>query len=203
MSAVSQPPDEPYDPNATYPAGPTEPYQPAPLAPYPAPPYPMAGYGYGYGYRPDPRPGTVIASAVLGYVTAGLLILAGLLLFFGASFVSAFDDASGQRHTILTTELVVDGLLNIVVAGLLIGGAASFAGGSRSGRTLLSVGCGIVLVEAVYWAIRTGADAIFWVILFGALAIVPLAMGWTNAVTAWLRTTGAASPPMPPGYPPR
>lgn len=197
-------PGEPYDPNGSY--------QPAPY-PYPAqqqpqqPPYPQfqypqyaqyPQYGPGYagypppypGYPPPPygstRPGTATAANVLGYITAGLLIAAGLLLFFGASIVNGLDQLDNNSHSIVTAELVLDGVLDLVAGGLLIAGAVSFSGRNPSGRIMLSVGSGIVLGEAVYWIARSGGDATFWALVFAALVIVSLSLAWSSSSNRWI-----------------
>lgn len=187
-------PGDPIDPNPGYPPD----WSSGPYGQYP--PYPPPGYGYPPYPPPDLRPGAATAAAVLGYIGAGLLILAGILLFFGASIVSTIEDVSGQTYHILTTELVVDGLLNLIAAGLLIGGAVGLTGRSAPGRTVLTVGCGIVLVQSVYWLLRSDAASASWAFVFGALAVVALVLAWLNPVSAWL---GGAynGPPPPPPYP--
>lgn len=184
-----------YPPEPRYPSGPAA----APGSPYPAAnPYAqVAPYGYGYppGYAPgypagNGRPGTIIAAAVLGYVTAGLLILSGSLLVFGASIVSDVERAAGS-FTDYGTELALDGLLNMVAAGLLIAGAVMMTGRKANGRTLLSVGGAIVLAETLYWLIRfSGLSAdgfIFYAVLFAALSVIALSLAWTPGGSAWLR----------------
>ena len=165
---------------------------------YPPPP----GYGYpppGYGYPAVPpgerRPGTLLAAAVLGYVAAGLLILAGILLFDGASLVHDIDTQTGLNNDSVTTELVLDGFANLIAAALLIAGAVVMTGGRPPGRVMYSVGAGIVLVESIYWMARWADDLpylVVYALLFAALAVVGLALGWTAGGTAWLRRTQPA-----------
>ena len=166
---------------------------------YPPPP----GYGFpppGFGYPAVPpgerRPGTLLASAVLGYVSAGLLILAGILLFDGASLVHDIDKQTGLSHDSVTTELVLDGFADLVAAGLLIAGAVVMASGRRHGRVLYSFGAGIVIVESIYWMARWADDLpylIVYALLFAALSVVGLALAWTAGGTAWLRRTQPAN----------
>lgn len=193
-------PGEPYDPNPASP--PPSGYVPAP-GQYPQPyygqyPQPQGYPGYpGYpppypGYPPPPpygtpRPGTATAANVLAYVTAGLLIAAGLLLFFGASIVSGLDELDNNSHSIVTAELVLDGMLDLVAAGLLIAGAVSFGARNAGGRIMLSVGSGIVLGEALYWIVRSSGDATFWALVFAALVIVSLSLAWSSGANAWIR----------------
>lgn len=108
---MTEVPDEPYDPNPVAPYPPPSqypPYGPYPQNP-PYPPYPYGGYppnGWYPGLWNDPRPSAVLGSAVVAYIGAGLLVLAGILLFFGATVVSAFSDTAGDSYRILTTELL-------------------------------------------------------------------------------------------------
>lgn len=158
-------------------------YPPPPgYAAYPAPGYQLAGSGL-------VRPGQATAAAVLSYVAAGLLIAGGILLFVGASVVDDFSTLSNDGHSLLTAELVLDGVLNMVAGGLLIAGAVMFTGGANNGRIMLSVGSGIVLALSIYWIARTGGSATIWALIFAALVIVALAMAWTSANTTWLRTS--------------
>lgn len=201
---MTEVPDEPYDPNPVAPYPPPSqypPYGPYPQNP-PYPPYPYGGYppnGWYPGLWNDPRPSAVLGSAVVAYIGAGLLVLAGILLFFGATVVSAFSDTAGDSYRILTTELFVDGLVNLVAAGLLVGGGVALTGRSARGRTVLTVGCGIVIVEAVYWTIRSDVTSSGWAFTFGALAVISLVLSWTAPVHRWLRGESVAPPaPQPP-----
>jgi hypothetical protein len=168
---------------------------------YPSPygyPYPT-GYGYPAPLPGERRPGTLTAAAVLGYIAAGLLVIAALIVFTGASIVSDVDNATdGVSLDGYTAELTFDGFLNLIAAGLLIAGGVVMTGRRARGRTLYSVGAAIVLVDAVYWVGRWGsviADAgglAFYAVLFAALSIIGLALAWTQAGTRWL---AAALPP--------
>jgi hypothetical protein len=204
---MGQPGGEPYDPNTGYPppmppvqypgqypsyGGQYPPQQPMPGYPaphypgYPPPPgYPGAGYPMG-GFGPQ-RPGPAMAAAVLAYVAAGLLIAGGILLFIGASVVNDFSTLTDNGHSLLTAELVLDGILNLIAGGLLIAGAVSFTGGANNGRILLSVGSGIVIALSIYWIARTSGSATVWALIFAALVIVALSMAWTGTSSAWLR----------------
>ena len=134
-----------------------------------------------------------MAAAVLAYVNAGLLILAGALLLFGASVVSDFENSTGSGSD-YGVEIALDGLLNLVAAGLLIAGAVMFTSGKSTGRLLLTVGCAIVIAESVYWLTRfnsviTNSGTVVWALLFGVLAVLPLAFAYTGAVTRWIQGT--------------
>jgi hypothetical protein len=182
--------DVPQSPHSPWPTQ-SDPYDPNPMSP---PPYPYGpGYGYpppGYppfGYAPgEQRPGTVIAGAVLGYIAGGLLIFAGVLLFTRAS---TLDDTYGIADS-YSTELGLMGLLNLIAAGLLIGGAVAMTGRSRTGRNLFAAGGTIVLVLTVYWLTRWATksgleDVIVWALLFAALVIVGMSLACTGAAARW------------------
>ncbi len=187
---------------------------PPPMQPpaYPQPEYP--GYQpypppYAYGYPPPPygyppyqptaggpkRPGLVIAASVLDYVCGGLLIVAGLLLLFGASVVSSLEGTAGSGSN-YGLELALDGLVNLVVAGLLIAGGVMFTGGRSSGRMLSTVGNGVVVVAAIYWFTRFSTSdvggLVFWGVIFLLLSIATLAFSFTTAVSQWLEDTQRA-----------
>jgi hypothetical protein len=121
-------------------------------------------------------------------VSAGLLIIAGILLFFGASFISGFDTSGSTDN--LTGELVIDGLVNLAAAGLFIGGSVSMTTGNPSGRSLYYVAAGVVVVAAVYWAARWSSDVggrMVYVVVFGALAVIGMSLASTSRSTHWLR----------------
>ncbi len=181
------------------PSGPYDPYA-APAQPYATPPaYQPYPYGYGYGYAPqgygpahprEPRPGTLTAAAVLGYVTAGLLLLAGIILFTGASTVNDLNDNFDISNT-YSSEFVTAGIVNLIAGGLLIGGAVAMTGRSSTGRALCTAGNGIVVALTVYWltrwGTRTGAEGlIFWAFVFATLAVVGAALSFTSDGNRWL-----------------
>lgn len=199
-----EPAGEPVDPSATY-AGP--PYGPPPHA-YGPPAYGPPAYGPGYGYppvpypgRPDPageRPGLAVAAAVLAFIDAGLLILSGALLLFGASLAASIAESVGDSSSAYSAEFAFDGVLDLVSAGLLIAGGVNMLGGRQVGRVLLTAGSGIVLVEAIYWPARFPVSAvpstIVWDVLFSALAVLVLIFAWVPTVSRWLRRKAAVRP---------
>jgi hypothetical protein len=166
---------------------------------FPGPGYPPPGPAPG-GHVWISRPSTVIASSVLAYIMGGMLIVAGFVLFLGASIVKSFDSATGGNNTGTSVELIVDSVLNFGAAGLLIGGAATFTAGRVLGRQLLTIGAGICLAECVYWVFRAESNTIVWTIVFAVLAIVTLALAWTRETTEWLRVTMMPNSPRPGGY---
>ena len=154
--------------------------------------YPPAGYpAYGYGYAPVPgnrRPGTATAASVLAYVVAGFLVIAGIILISGASFVNNIGDQGGFDTSSATAELAFDGVVDFLAAGLLIAGGVQFAGRKARGRIMLLVGVGIVVAAGVYWLARIGTVIIFWPLLFAAPLIVAASLASTSAVRAWLNS---------------
>ena len=201
MTGPYEPPpdDVPIDPNAAEPyAGPPSqhPYPPPSQHPYPPysapPPYPAPPpYGYPGAYRAPwdtGRPSGIVAAGVLGYVNAGLLILSGLLLLAGASAVDSWNNAFGSHHSNITTELTVDGLINLLSAALQIAGGVLVLGRSERGRILLTVGGALCIAAGVYWFIRVhdlGVAA--WTVVYVAMPITGLALVWTGPCTEWLR----------------
>jgi hypothetical protein len=191
---------EPVDPNSLPPGPapwPTPPPNPWSQQPYPGQPVgPYGGPAPYPGYPPypppelrrDTRPGQALASAVLAFVLGGLLILAGILLMFGASLADSVGDAVGEDAGAITAELVLDGLINLAAAGLLIAGGVSLTGASRIGRPLLAWGAGITLAASIYWLIRASgaAGTIVYVVAFDALAIIAIALMAGPAVGGWL-----------------
>jgi hypothetical protein len=175
--------DSPIDPNPQYPSPPPwAGYSSPPGTPAPPPP------GYPATSRYDDRPAAISAAGVLAYVDAGLLILAGLLLIVGASAVDSWNNAFGSHDNSITTELAVDGLINMMSAGLQIAGGIMIAGRSEAGRLLLTVGGGLCIAAGVYWVLRVhDVGVVIWAIVFVTLPIVAVSLARSVAATDWLR----------------
>lgn len=168
--------------------------------PYPQPYGQQPGYP---GYPPVPppgaagpqRPGLVIASAVLAYVNAGLLLVGGALLIFGASLFRSIENSLGNGDTDRATLIIFLGVGNLVAGGLLIAGAIMFSGGGSVGRVLLSVANGLVLVLLIVWIFlasdyeRSDDGWIGWGIVFGVLAVLSLSFSFNGAINRWLKAT--------------
>jgi len=198
---------EPTDPNVTYglpdPYGPPPGHAPTGYTPtgYTPTGYAPAGYGppgypppaYGYAYPPPysgpVRPSQVLGASVLAYILGGLLVLAGLLLIFGASVSSSMGDSFDADTGSITAELAFDGVVDFVAAGLLIAGGVSLTGGRAGGRTLLAIGAGITLVASIYLLVRSSgaAGAGAYVFVFDALAVIALCLVVSGPVSQWLR----------------
>lgn len=184
----------PPDGEPTYPTESTPPTGHPPTTSYPPIyPYPPVG-GYGWFPVPPSRPGTLTAAAVLGYVNAGLVSLAGIVLFTGASLVSDVDDSTGANHDSLTAEFVVDGFLNLIIGALLIAGGIWMCSRRSSGRVLYTVGGALVVAESVYWMVRWSnrlsddVGLIVYALIFATIAIVGLSLAWVREANEWLRT---------------
>jgi hypothetical protein len=130
---------------------------------YPPSGYPAVGYGYLAPWPTRPRrPGQVIASAVLAFVQAAMVLIASLYVWFFASLVDVitadvpdtFDADTAQG---LATEGTVLAAVQVASAILLIAGGV-MALNSRSRRTwvILLVAHGVQIVLSVYWMVRLG-----------------------------------------------
>jgi hypothetical protein len=168
-------------------------YGPAPQWGYPPPQYPV-GYPYGYPYPPAPppiigrrRPGTTTAAAVLGWVTAGLLVIAATVLLAGSSATADLGNTFGV-DTSWASEFVVDGVVNLVCAGLLVVGGIWLAERKPAGQLMLTVANMVIAADAVYWTVRFNSYAalIPSAVVFGALAVVGAALTWTADTRTWL-----------------
>src|SRR6476661_9069052 len=203
---MTESPQDPYGGQPYYgqqpPAYPPPGYYPPQGYPQQGYPYAPQAYGYPQPYYPQQlrRPGTATTSSVLAFVNGGLLIAAAMLLFAGASLISDFGDATQSDTSFTTTEFTLDGLVNLLAAGLLIAGGVMFAGRRTTGRTLIVSGGLIVIAAAIYWMTRFDgfATTVFYGLLFTALAVLSIAMSYTATTKAWLT---AAPPTQPPTQP--
>ena len=182
---MTEPPYTGPPPTGVYRAPPQYPPQYQPQYPPPGwssyPPYPAP---------PDLRPSGVTAAAVLGWITAGLLLLAAGLLFFGAAFLHGITADTGSASDGYVAEFTFDGIADVVAAGLLIAGGVGLTSRSATGRLLMSGGAALVLLETLYWLVRwtsrTGATVVGYALLFAALAVASIASGWSRPVSRWL-----------------
>lgn len=179
-------------------------------ASYPAPGYAQPAYGaYAPGYPPPGypappplqfrplRPGVTTAAAVLGFVTAGLLIIGSLFLFSSAQFVHEFGAAWSQDPHAITNELSLDGVVNLCAAALLIPGGVMLTGGKALGQSLVAVGSIVVVCESVYWIIRARSDyagALVFAVIFGGLAVAALTTAYAPVTRTWLTKVAVAPP---------
>lgn len=177
---------------------------PQPIDPYPPggqvwgypPPYPMGYPAMPYpGFAPtapaDRRPGTTTAAAVLGYVDAGFLIVMGIVLFSTSSIVDGLNRYDHYNHEGLSGEFRLDAILNLLAAGLLIGGAVAMTSRTAIGRIIYTVGVALTVGESIYWIARWGSEGggtyiNFWALLYAAVAIVGVCLAWFGGGSAWL-----------------
>lgn len=149
----------------------------------PAPPYASA---YGPPAPGEGRPGTLLAAAVLGYVTAALLIVAGLLLAFSVSLLDDLLDGNS-----FTAEFTLACLANFAAAGLLIGGSVAMTARNRTGRRVYTAGAATVLALTVYWLARWAASTgrevlVVYGLFFATLAAIGLALAYVGGAGRWL-----------------
>jgi hypothetical protein len=177
------------------PAGYVQPVFPptAQQQPYQQPGYVPAGYlpgpyagGYPGGPRGPVKPGVITGAAVLGFVQAGLLVIAGLVSFAGARVLADLDvwvDGPGL--------LTVLGVLSLVAAGLLIAGGVTVHH-RRPG--LLIAGCGVSLALSLWWMVllTQGSAELTLPLVFATMPIISLSLVLSAAARAWFRS-GAAS----------
>jgi hypothetical protein len=182
---------EPVDPNQSYGIQPY-PAPGYPVYPPPAPPgYPgYPGYSSGSDPRVDPdrRPGLATSAAILGFVSSGLLIVAGLLLLMGASFLTAVsaDLASPAQDT--AAWLAIAGTANLIAAGLAVAGGISLLARKPLGRVLLSVAAAIDTGCAIGW-LTQGSGSVIFTVTIAVPMIVAVPLMWLRAVSNWLRAS--------------
>ncbi|TDV43670.1 hypothetical protein [Actinophytocola oryzae] len=100
-----------------------------------------------YSSGPIPRPGTITAAAVLGYVQAGITLIPTILMLIGVA-----QGTSNGGDVALGWLIVV---AQLVGAALLIAGGVQIMGGK--GRALLIAGAAVELAVCVYWIIQAAA----------------------------------------------
>ena len=204
-----QTPQDPYAGQPYYGQYPPQyPQQQYPQQPYPQqygqyPPQPGNPYAYPYPYPypyppPPGRPGTATAAAVLAFVAAGLLIVAALILFTGASIIHDIGDSVRSNTDPTTTEFSFDGIVDLISATLLISGGVMFAGRKAAGRTMLATAAhrrGIVASTGSH-ASTPSAATVFDALLFAALGVIAIAIAPTTASSrAWLTAAAPANRP--------
>jgi len=191
----------PQQPSGQYPAQYPQPYPPQyQQQPYPGypqyAPYQHQPYPYAYP-RPPGRPGTATAAAVLAFVAGGCLIVAALFLFAGASIINDIGSTLNQNTDPTTSELTIDGIINLIAAALLIAGGVMLTGRKVLGRTMLSIGSGIVVACSIYWLLRFNSfgATVFYALLFGALVVIAVCMAFTTTSRAWLAAAQPSTQP--------
>jgi len=121
-----------------------------------------------------------------------MLVIAGAILFQGASFFddfgNDFDNAAG--------ELAANGFANMLAGGLFIAGGVMLVGRKPLGRGLYLAATAITIILGLYWSFRwndeVGSDAaglVFWALMFATPVIVGASLLSTAAVRRWLTPT--------------
>ncbi len=166
--------------------------------------YPPPGYGHPAPWPVAPRgprrPGQVIASAVLAFVQAAMVLIASLYVWFFASIVTVASagapgvlDAEG-----LATEGTVLAAVQVVSAVLLVtAGVLALHRRSRTTWLLLVAAHVLQIVLSVYWLVRLLAladdvpgpdtDTVLatFTVFFAAGPVVGLGLVLTGAGRRW------------------
>ncbi|AZI57277.1 hypothetical protein EH165_02980 [Nakamurella antarctica] len=171
--------------------------QPGYAQPGYAPGYQQAGYlhaAYGQQYSPLPpearKPGVVNGAAVLAFVQAGIIIVAGIVAVSGGSALSNLDYRTRNWQD---TQLLIMGVLTLVAGGLLIaGGVAAY----NKKFALLLGGAGLSLALSVWWAILVSkmpfaSTWLVWVLLLAVMPIISTALVLGTTAQRWSKTPTA------------
>jgi hypothetical protein len=197
--APPQQPGHPYPPYGSYPPS-YPPSSPPAYSPVYGP-YPGHYQPWAHPLLPPPaprgprRPGVATAAAVLAFIVAGLLLLAGIDLVFNASVIHSIGVQGGFDLSDATAELGFDAVVDVVAGALLLAGGLMLLGRRTQARTLLFLGVALDLGAAIYWLARTHvADGwiIFLAALFGTLGLVTGSLAVPPSVGRWLTTAGGA-----------
>jgi hypothetical protein len=174
--------------------------------------YPPPGYGYPPPWplapRAPRRPGQVIASAVLAFVQAAMVIIASLYVYFFASLLTVATSGTplGVDAGGLATEGTIVAAVQVLSAVLLVtAGVMALNRNSRTTWFLLIAAHAVQIVLAVYWLARLvslaedvpgpDADAVLpaFTLFFAAGPIVGLALVLLGSGRTWFAA------PRPPG----
>jgi hypothetical protein len=153
--------------------------------------------------RPPRRPGQVIASAVLAFVQAAMVLIASLYVWFAAGIVDIVAaDAPGSLDTETAQGLATEGTVLAIVqmlSAVLLVGAGVMALNQRNRRSwvLLLAALGLQVVLSVYWLVRltslagdtpgpdTGAVFLVFTLFFAAGPLVGLGLVLFGAGRRW------------------
>ena len=204
-------PEYPADPNAAY-LNAVYPNAAYPNAAYPNAAYPNAVYPYAapdYSTYPSPgrawpggppSPGAVNLASTLGSVAAGLLVLSGLILLASASAVRALAAATDASDRGVGRELLINGVGNLIAAGLLVGGAVLLRRGHQRCRPFLAAGTVVTVGFSIFWMARHSAGlVVVGAVGLSTLAILATGLAYSRPVTDWLRDR--PRPPAPEQWP--
>ena len=134
----------------------------------------------------EPRPGAAVASAVLGLLTASLLLVSGFVVIFAADSLDA--DADGFASAQRTALFVLSGLGDVIAAGLLVIGAVLVLARSRGARPATVIGALLCLLLGAFWLTEESANGsiVIWLMVFCGPAVTAALLTLTARVTAWL-----------------
>lgn len=180
---------------------------------YPSYGYPPPGYGYPAPWPVAPRgprrPGQVIASAVLAFVQAAMVLIASLYVWFFASLATvATAGAPGSLDAEgLATEGTVLAAVQVVSVVLLVtAGVLALNRRSHTTWLLLVAAHAVQIVLSIYWLVRLLAladdvpgpdtDTVFaaFTLFFAAGPVVGLALVVLGAGRRWFAAEGPAAP---------
>ena len=146
-----------------------------------------------YPYAREVRPGMAVASAVLGFINAGLLIIASIVLFATAATIDSVTNGNSDFFDFgdAVAEITTDGVLDLIAAALMIVGAIQLLGRKPIGLVLTLVSSGLTVAYAIYWLVRTSVNpgALSTAILFMAIAVIAAALAIPPSVRTWLNRT--------------
>jgi hypothetical protein len=131
------------------------------------------------------RPGKVVASSVLAWVQAGLLVIAAIAAFGSAS--DPYSDGDPLIQGAGETEYIFNGLADLLIVGLFIAGGVMFTGGNRRGRELLAVATALSLAGSIYWIARATDSGVSVIAVFlGIMPVVAVSLAYARSVSTWL-----------------
>lgn len=167
--------DGPVDPNYRQPPAPSPPPQP-----YPQPAsWELANLVPSVGI-----PGAGLAGVIIALVVAAMQLLAGLVLFIGASVLSGLA-APDVGYS--PTEFLLAGSGDLIGAAVLASGGGLLVRRRPAGRPVLAAGAGLTLLLAGYWSVRfPSAGTVFWATIFVAAAALACVLVWQSRVSRWL-----------------
>jgi hypothetical protein len=133
-----------------------------------------------YSGGPVARPGTVTTAAVLGFVQAGLTIIATIILMIG---LAAVQDVVNDAESINGVDvdggglalLWIAGFVALIGAGLLIWGSAKALGGTAG--NLLVIAAALQIVLCVFWLIEGAGIIPILLIVMPIIALVMSLVG--------------------------
>jgi hypothetical protein len=136
---------------------------------------PVGPQAPGQGRAPVQKPGTITGAAVLGFIQAGITLIATVIFTLGLAQASALASGLGEMWAVDIAQIA--GIVILIIGGVLLAGGKS--------RGLFLVATGLEIALSLYWAIRFGSvstDGIgafesfqnFFILLAIGFAIMPV-----------------------------